>query len=157
HRAVRAVGVDEELPVTTVEARGHPAVAEAGAIEIAEDALLARHLHRAVVVRARLAARLVGVARRAGLPADERRRARTLRFGPAATDQGDRGAESRHQHRTEDPAASGPPLGAPIRHGERRSSTSGSSIALTNRSSNVRCGSSVPARVLASKVTMGDE
>ena len=74
--AVRAVGADEGLPVLPVEAGRHALVGEARVVEVAEDGLLARLLHREVVVRAAPAPGLLGVALLAGAGADERERRR---------------------------------------------------------------------------------
>ena len=74
--AVGAVGADEGLPVLPVEAGGHALVGEVRVVEVAEDGLLARLLHREVVVGAAPAPGLLGVALLAGADADERERRR---------------------------------------------------------------------------------
>src|SRR6185295_6628624 len=68
---IRALGADPELPITTGEARRDAVLREDRAVEPAEHGLPVRDLHREVVVRAAPALRLVAMALRADLAADE--------------------------------------------------------------------------------------
>ncbi len=72
--AVGPVGPREELALPLEERRRDAVVGEAGAVEVAENRLLRRFLHREVVVRALPAALLFRVTARARIAADEGRR-----------------------------------------------------------------------------------
>jgi hypothetical protein len=81
HLPGRALGPDEEAAVAAVEAGGDAEVLELGAVEVTEHGLLARLLHRPIVVRASPPLVLVPVTVDARSRADEARGGRASCLG----------------------------------------------------------------------------